>query len=508
MKRSNLGKISATVIVLAIIVIAAVVGGVGYYLWSRGQPSPSPSPSPSVSPSPVVSPSPGVSPSPVISPSPITSPSPVPSPSPTSSPSGPVTLAYLAEAGPEPELIATTFGWYSETFPSSQITYTPDISPRDIARLKLMAIITDRTNDYQLLWSWLGDTQMMIDRDVLVPLDDVLPADLIAKAKANIPTAVLNAVTRDGKIYTVPTYWNSLCLFYRTDLFNDPTEKANFLAQYGYELRPPETWQEWIDTANFFTRPEQELWGTTTDGAGWAFYWNEYGASGLGSAGAYPFVDLATNTTTVNSPEGVQLFQTLYELSKISPPGWQAGDWFSFGDKLFAEGKLAMWNNWYYPWPTFQNTDPTVSVVAGKVGITHTPTINSTVPPLTNLSGGGVGINPLATDAQKAAAVEYLTWMLSDPVQKRMAMTGELFVYARNDILADPEVNAFLQAGPFITLAEQQQFILVPPDVNELIGLWVDASAEAFQKIVRGEMTAQQAADWYAIFIVGVLTTR
>jgi multiple sugar transport system substrate-binding protein len=293
-------------------------------------------------------------------------------------------------------------------------------------------------------------------------------------------------------------------MFYRTDLFEDPVEMETFQAQYGYELAPPKTWAEWIDVAEFFTRPEEDLWGYTTDGVGWAFYWNEYGATGLACAGIYPFVDLDAQTTTVNSPAGVELLATLAELSQFSPPGWEAGDWFTFGDALFAEGKLAMWGNWYYPWPMFNN--PEASNVAGNVGVAPYPTINAETPPLTTLSGGGVGINKQSTPEQKAAVARFLEWFLADPAQERMALTGELFMYARIDILAKPAVAEKLKPEPFLALAEMQEFYTLPVEVNEVVGLWVNESAEAFHSIVRGEMTPQEAADWFAEHIIRVIS--
>ena len=40
-----------------------------------------------------------------------------------------------------------------------------------------------------------------------------------------------------------------------------PTEKANFKTKYGYDLDAPETWKQYYDIAEFFTRPEKGLYG-------------------------------------------------------------------------------------------------------------------------------------------------------------------------------------------------------------------------------------------------------
>jgi len=50
-------------------------------------------------------------------------------------------------------------------------------------------------------------------------------------------------------------------IVYRSDLFNDPNEKAAFKAKYGRELQPPTTYDEYAQTAEFFTRPDEDLYG-------------------------------------------------------------------------------------------------------------------------------------------------------------------------------------------------------------------------------------------------------
>ncbi len=511
MRKNTKGKISATLII-AVIIVAVVVVAAAWYFYPSLVPGPTPTPTPTKTPTPTPTKTPTPTATPTATPTPTGSPTPTPTKTPTPTPTKtptptpvqPITLAYLCEAGPEPELVVDTFSWFNEEFPDSGITFEPDVSPRDIARLKLISQMTQKSNDYQILWSWLGDTRMLIENDMLDPLDNYLPAELITKVANNLPSFLLDICQKDGLTYTLPIYWNSLNMFYRTDLFEDPVEQENFLAQYGYELAPPRTWAQWIDVAEFFTRPEEDLWGYTTDGAGWAFYWNEYGATGIACAGIYPFVDLEAKTTTVNSPAGVELLATLAELSQFSPPGWEAGDWFTFGDALFAEGKLAMWGNWYYPWPMFN--DPARSQVAGNVGVAGFPTINEQTPTVTQLSGGGIGINKQSTPEQKAAAAIFLEWFLSDEPQERMALTGELFMYSRLDILEKPAVAAKLMPDPFTELSQQQEFFSLPVDVNELVGLWVNESAEAFQSIVRGERTPQEAADWLAEHIIRVIS--
>jgi len=61
--------------------------------------------------------------------------------------------------------------------------------------------------------------------------------------------------------YGLPFHDGPECLIYRKDLFEDSTEKENFKTQFGYELHPPKTWTQFTQIAEFFNRPEDNLYG-------------------------------------------------------------------------------------------------------------------------------------------------------------------------------------------------------------------------------------------------------
>ena len=66
---------------------------------------------------------------------------------------------------------------------------------------------------------------------------------------------------RDG-LAGVPFHDGPECLIYRKDLFESPAEKAAFRERYGTELTVPATWEEFSRAAEFFNRPEQNMYGT------------------------------------------------------------------------------------------------------------------------------------------------------------------------------------------------------------------------------------------------------
>lgn len=69
-----------------------------------------------------------------------------------------------------------------------------------------------------------------------------------------------------GHYYGMPYYTFTMGYFYRCDLYEDPTEKAAFKTQYGYDLDIPTTYEQMADIAEFFRRkPGETLKGQALD---------------------------------------------------------------------------------------------------------------------------------------------------------------------------------------------------------------------------------------------------
>jgi len=76
-------------------------------------------------------------------------------------------------------------------------------------------------------------------------------------------------------LYAVPFDGDVLSLYYRKDLFENEAEKAAFMAEFGYELTAPATWDQYLDVAKFFYRKTGEKLAGETLGRpfyGTAFY--------------------------------------------------------------------------------------------------------------------------------------------------------------------------------------------------------------------------------------------
>jgi len=120
--------------------------------------------------------------------------------------------------------------------------------------------IADGTYDLFLCLSdWLPG---LADEGLLTPIDDYLADD----PPDDWPEGGPRACGRSSPTRTRPTrspYHDGPEVFhYRRDLFESVDEQRAFREVYGRPLHVPKTWDEFRDVAEFFTRPEEGLWGT------------------------------------------------------------------------------------------------------------------------------------------------------------------------------------------------------------------------------------------------------
>jgi multiple sugar transport system substrate-binding protein len=122
--------------------------------------------------------------------------------------------------------------------------------------------------------------------------------------------------TGSGRYWAFPTEGDADGWAYRKDLFEDPDNMAAFEAEYGYPLDVPKTFDELMDIANFFTRPEEGLYGVGI------YTQKDYDAMTMGvenmlfSWGADWKDENNVVEGVLNSPEGVaslQYYKDLYD---------------------------------------------------------------------------------------------------------------------------------------------------------------------------------------------------
>ncbi|CEP66981.1 Bacterial extracellular solute-binding, family 1 [Moorella glycerini] len=81
----------------------------------------------------------------------------------------------------------------------------------------------------------------------------------LQKELENMAPSILACGQAYGEQMVLPFYTFDMCMWVRQDVYDDPTEQANFKQKYGYDLKPPTNEKELRDQAEFFTRKKGEL---------------------------------------------------------------------------------------------------------------------------------------------------------------------------------------------------------------------------------------------------------
>lgn len=273
----------------------------------------------------------------------------------------------------------------------------------------------------------------------LAPLDDLFTDDV----QDDLFGGLVSEAQVDDAFVGMPVWTNSEILFYRTDLFEDPQNMADFEAEYGYPLAAPTTWEEYRDIAEFFTRDTDgdgavDLYGTDVKGA----VETEWLAT-VSQAGEEAMVlDAATGEVTIDSPEHQEALDFYVSLLPYAPSGAAQLDWAG-SQNLFYQGNLAMMRFWGH---AYRQT-PEDSTVKDSIGVA----------PMIGGPGGVAGV-PGA-------------WYLSVPAsgdKQDAAKDFVAFAYEHNALAADTSLGLVARKSAFESRAGEAGFENYPALVTTL----------------------------------------
>ncbi|MEM3430837.1 MAG: extracellular solute-binding protein [Nitrososphaerota archaeon] len=193
----------------------------------------------------------------------------------------------------------------------------------------------------------------LVEAGMLYQLDDIgmwLDARLRGRPDGYIyPLQELTA-TYLGKTWGFTQDGDVTITYYRKDLMNDPKEKEGFEKQYGYPLAPPNLITEYRDQAEYFYRPDKDMYGFTenrevTRNANMFYiYFNSKKWPNM-----YYFDD--NMKPQLATKEGIEAAQIYVEMVKYGPPGL-IGMLGTANYNPFAEGKVFVSMNF----PSMSNT--------------------------------------------------------------------------------------------------------------------------------------------------------
>jgi multiple sugar transport system substrate-binding protein len=320
----------------------------------------------------------------------------------------------------------------------------------------------------------------------------------------------VNFQGEDGDFYSLP-FENFLKTYvYRTDLFNDPEIKKAYKSQYGVELKPAVTYDEYKQIAAFFTKwgkdHNMDLYGTGVTGATHpaAFYemveniWPSFALYEWGISD--DFKASVAKGGEMNGPKAKQGLKYWVEMIEYAPPEALSATWDEIS-AAFGGGRTAQ-TLLYCENLSWVAIDETQSNVAGKVGVAIPPTANNALEDakagrgyVGYSDGGGLGIP--TTSKNKKAAWLFIQYALQKELGPELAEGG--FGPVRESTFNSPKVKELdKKSGGYFTFMKENghlfkgapQFPFHAP-IREVMMPYIG-------KAFSGQLTPEEACDQMA----------
>jgi multiple sugar transport system substrate-binding protein len=299
------------------------------------------------------------------------------------------------------------------------------------------------------------------------------------------------------KIYGYPYTGLTAYLCYRKDLLDDPENRRKFKARYQHEIAVPANWKEYMQLAEFFTRPDDHFYGTYISGKQGPALWYEwlnfvysFGGDVLDTQHGWEYGDIV-----VNSPQNVAATEQYRKLIPFSPPDTLNYGW-NEAQAALQQGHSFMGLLWSDQ--AYLLEDQATSKVAGKIGYSLIPSSTS------QRSSQLEGLTYLVpTGSQHAKeAYRFIEWAMSAEVQTQQTLDGSTSI--RQSVYDDPNVKqqpytpAFLGSVP---IAREKPTI---PEASQM----TEATERRLSEIVTGKESAKSGLDKLALDLKAILGSK
>jgi len=288
-----------------------------------------------------------------------------------------------------------------------------------------------------------------------------------------------------GEIYGFPVYPNHMFLYYRKDYFEDPKIKDQFKAKTGKPLKVPETWEECIEVAKFFTRdynPDSPtefgialMFPTTHTMMYNVLNWigpirqSPTGISKYGKLDLY-YGDYCTEDGKVwfANEDGARAVKLIQDLLPYSPDPFGS----DYGETIaqFSAGTTAMCPQWSVPYGDFVKALAGGDLMKARdiIGVEMVPGIVDQGQLVRKPVSGGwaLGINGAISDAEMRAAFVFAEFATSKEMDL-IHWTKFVMPPARMSNWEKPEAKEVLSPALFETYAKSMRSLSYRPRIPQ-----------------------------------------
>ncbi len=406
---------------------------------------------------------PAATPTPTEAPAPTTAP-PIEVPEPTAEPPTatpePVTLTYWhTMSDPETAQLEKVVAAFEAANPGIQVE-TTRYAYNDFKPALLTALAGDEAPDTARLdIIWVPE---FAEQGALLQLDGALPG--FEEIAAQTFPGPLATNFWNGHYYGLPQNTNTQVLLWNKELFD-----AAGIAE------PPQTTQEFADDVCKLTDAGVEQYGYALGGT---YFWAPAPIF-YTMGGQVVDEGITTATGYVNGPQSVAAFtllKDLYDQGCISPNLLGGG---LPTDAGHATGKYAIIIDGPWMVDIYKGSYPDFQVNFAPIPTGPDGTTSSVV--------GGEDVVIFAGSKNQDAAMKWAAFLLSEEAQRTMAEVG--VVPTLSNLIGDPALPPYF--GVFLEQLQTAQARVPHPKWGDMDG----AINNAFQRMLRGEQTPQEALD-------------
>lgn len=323
-----------------------------------------------------------------------------------------------------------------------------DVASLELLMQKMTADVLNNTGIFDCAQLESTAIGLWLAQDFVVPMyefldDPKLRDPSFDPSTAFIPELFEHTSMYEGKIWGLPYHFIPRFMVSRSDLANHAGEQAAFKAKYGYEMPAvPDTWQQYFDVSQFFTRKAGEKLGDETlseDFYGTSLalarhlairYDFEFFLYGFGGS----WFD-ADGKVAIDSDVAIEALDFWLSMRPNMSPAYLEYTWDNTYSDM-CEGRA-------YTYPTWPDTTPYLEdpegcpKIAGNLTYGPVPGTHQTV------ADGQAWLIPRSSK-NKEATFLYLQWLSSFDVQRECQKFG--CTSTRKDVWFEPEFDDVLAA--------------------------------------------------------------
>jgi ABC-type glycerol-3-phosphate transport system substrate-binding protein len=326
-----------------------------------------------------------------------------------------------------------------------------------------------------------------------LPLEEFVAADPDSDLEDFIPLLLEGQGYYNGTLYGLPYKADAYIFFYRKDLMEDAAVQGAFSEQVGRELKVPDTVDELVETARFFTQefnpdsPTEFGWShMAAEGTNPLYIWAPrlaiYGGSYL-DENFHP---------NFNNDAGRKAMEVAIALNECCPPDIGSYSWEE-ANTAYLTGRVAMMEQW----PGLAKIAETEegfwgrSEVIGKTG--YAPMVgaevNGELVRSSILGGWTAAVSSFADDPQLAyRTIAFLTSKEGEPLKIPAGNDP-----SRQSTYENPEIA---EANPLYPVLQEnlaQGRITPDPDAPPVSAELGNEMATVFNRVWSGELGGEEA---------------